>query len=93
MNDEDKLIYVYDVMKDDPYYGLPESERILKYKIKNYTLYVSEDGKLWEKVKFKVVNDKEHIDEEDPSITVYWVIYLECKWFKGEYDIISVPNA
>ncbi len=90
---EDSLLYVYDVKKEEPYWRLTESKRIIKYKVENDTLYVSANGKQWEKVKFKVVSDEEHIHEDDPSITVYWTIYLECKWFKGEYDIISVPNA
>ena len=86
-------MYIYDVKKEEPYWSLTESKRIIIYKVENDTLYVSANGKQWEKVKFKVVSDEEHIHEDDPSITVYWTIYLECKWFKGEYDIISVPNA
>jgi len=93
VNPEDKLIYIFDTKRDDPYSILFETMRTIKYKVDNYTLYVSEDGNKWEKVNFKVVNNKEHIAEDDPLITVYWIIYLECSWFKGEYNIISVPNT
>lgn len=65
----------------------------LRYKIENRTLYVSEDGENWEVVIFRVVDDKKRVDKYDSSITIFWVIYLECKWFKGEYEIISIPNA
>ncbi len=92
-NDRDGLLYIIDTKKDDPYSILIKTRRTIKYKVENHALYVSGDGKQWEEVKFRVVNDKEHISEDDPYLTVYWVIYLECSWFKGEYDVISVPNT
>ena len=90
---KEKLIYVLDAKKDRPYRRLLDSRRVIKYKIENEALYVSGDGEKWEKVKYRLVSDDEHIDEDDPSITVYETIYLECSWFKGEYDIISVPEG
>ena len=92
-DEKEPYVYIYDVYKDRPYRWLSKTKRVLPYKVEHNNLYLSEDNKKWERVKFKVINDKEHIAEDDPTITVYWVIYLECKWFKGEYEIISVPNA
>lgn len=90
---EEPDVYIYNINKSKPYFRLYDTKRVLYYRVDQNKLYLSEDKKKWEEVKFKVVNDKEHIAEDDPSIKVYWVIYLECKWFKGEYEIISVPQG
>ncbi|HBR30012.1 MAG TPA: hypothetical protein DD789_11330 [Firmicutes bacterium] len=89
---EPKLL-VYDIKKDQPGFLLRNTKRELKYKVENQTLYVSDDGIEWEAVKFKVVNDQPHKDKDEPFVTIYWVVYLECRWFKGEYEIFSIPNA
>lgn len=93
VNSGKETFSIFDAKKDKPYWRLLDSRRVIKYKIENEALYVSGDGEKWEKVKYRLVSDEEHIHEDDPSITVYETIYLECSWFKGEYDIISVPNA
>jgi hypothetical protein len=85
------VVIVQDVRKNRLAFAVAEIK--LRYKIENQTLYVSEDGNDWEAVIFRVVDDEEHIDKNDPSITIYWVVYFECKWFSGEYEIISIPDA
>ncbi|HBR33333.1 MAG TPA: hypothetical protein DD734_01790 [Firmicutes bacterium] len=87
----DSRLFVDDVEKSWPNISLAERE--LKYKVENQTLYVSSNGTRWEPVKFKVINDQPHKDKYDSSVTIYWVVYLECRWFKGEYEIFSIPNA
>lgn len=89
---EPKLL-VYDIKKDQPGFRFVDTKRELKYKVENHTLYVSADGIGWEAVKFKVVNDKPYKDKDEPFVTIYWVVYLECQWFKGEYEIFSIPDA
>ena len=85
------IVIVKDTKKAPRLFSVAEIK--LRYKIENRTLYVSEDGENWEVVIFRVVDDKKRVDKYDSSITIFWVIYLECKWFKGEYEIISIPNA
>jgi len=84
-------LVVADVEKSWP--NIPILKRELKYKVENQTLYVSNNGTRWKPVKFKVINDQPHKDKYDSSVTIYWVVYLECRWFKGEYEIFSIPNA
>ncbi|HHU82943.1 MAG TPA: hypothetical protein GXZ26_08070 [Firmicutes bacterium] len=88
---DESIVIVEDVKKEQ--LGSAVAYMELKYKVENRTLYLSEDGENWEAVIFRVIDDKKHVDKYDPSITIYWVVYLECKWFKGEYEIISIPNA
>ena len=68
---EDPTVEIYDVSKSEPYWWLPNTKRLLHYKIDHNDLYLSEDNKKWEKVNFKVINHNEHIAEDDPTITVY----------------------
>ena len=86
-------LVIYDINKNRPNIPLIKTKRELKYKVENQTLYVSSNGTRWEPVKFKVINDQPHKDKYDSSVTIYWVVYLECRWFKGEYEIFSIPNA
>lgn len=89
----DSRLLIYDSKKNRPNLRIVKTQREFTYKVENQTLYVSDNGIEWEPVKFKVINDQPHKDNNDPSITIYWVVYLECQWFKGEYEIWSIPNA
>lgn len=81
---------IYDVSKSQLNLALIDTRRELMYKVENCTLYISENGTKWDEVYFRVVNDKPHKDKYDSSIIIYWVVYLECPWFKGEYEIIGI---
>ncbi|URA10598.1 hypothetical protein [Thermospira aquatica] len=65
----------------------------LFYRISNQAMYLSKDKTNWSKLKMRVVSDKVtyyDIDPENPSLgkyAVYMILYLECDWFKGEYEV------
>lgn len=89
--DEEGLL-VYDIKNKPPYYfQVNDSEKQLKYKIENKTLYISEYGKNWEKVKVKIINANPPKLKKDEEPVVL-IIYLECKWFKGEYELLGIPG-
>jgi len=84
-------IYVTDSKRDDPYFELVDTERVFLYKIMNNRMYISEDGKSWSKLNVRIIRiyNGKFGKYEEPT---YMTIYLECKYFKGEYDLIGTPG-
>ena len=84
------MFFVFDSRRDDPYKFIVETEKILCYKISDNTLYLKDplekEGK-WEPVKIRYIKeikpDPDREDEQYPCM----LVYLETKWFKGEYEL------
>lgn len=80
-------LFLYDTYSNKPYSEIIDSKRVLYYKVENKRLYISEDNKNWEKVSVKVINDNPPKPKNKNEFPVVLIIDLECKWFKGEYEL------
>lgn len=89
----DEQIYLLDSRKANPYFELFETKRQYFYKIEGHALYVSQDKKTWDKVTVRIVNmDHEESRLKDADAPIYMTIYIECKYFNGEYDLIGTTG-
>ncbi len=61
-----------------------------KHKIENNYSYVSPDGKEWDRLIIKVIDDKKH--KYDSHHRRVMILSLECKWFKGVYNFNEEGN-
>jgi hypothetical protein len=80
-------LVLYDTNKNNPFHEITKTEKELKYKLENKQLFLSEDGKKWEKVNVKVINDKPTKKYEDARVMM--VVYFESKWINGEYELLG----
>lgn len=83
---EGNELWIYSSEKDDPYFKMVDTKRMFKFKIENYELLLSLDGKDWEPVKVSIVNENPNV-KNVAGEEVLIIIKLECKWFNGEYEI------
>jgi len=69
-----------------------DTKRSLFYKIEDNRTLLSEDGDDWDVLQVEIVDDREGPPRGPDRIVVYMIVYLECKWFKGDYKISSIPD-
>lgn len=63
---------------------------LIKYKTENNTLEVTTNDIVWYPVYFKVIENKpRYVTVDDINYKLLMIIYLECPWFKGEYEIVD----
>jgi hypothetical protein len=68
--------------RDDPYCPTDPNDKTaikLYYKITDNNMFVSKNGKEWDRLFLKIIDS----NPKDPNIIM--VIYLKCKYFSGEY--------
>jgi len=83
---ENNELYVFDVFRDNPQMILQTSRRKFCYKVSNNKMFLSGIDGSWQlRMRFiKVLEeDKQNTNPQYPCS----LVYLETKWFKGEYEI------
>ncbi len=84
------IIEAYNSPKRDRYNYIIETERVFCYKISGYTLYLKdpfeEKGK-WEPVKIRFIKELKPDPDREHAQYPCMLVYLETKWFKGEYEL------
>ena len=51
-------------------------------------MYLADEKKEWSELEIKII-DEYSIQDSIDSTPIYMIIYLKCKWFEGEYEIIG----
>jgi hypothetical protein len=84
------VLSTYDVTINDPYDYLVETKIKYQYNVKDNAMYLSEDGKEWDKLEISIINEKPDQEDLGPyTVPIFMIIHLKCKWFEGEYEIIG----
>lgn len=81
------LIYIYDSLKNDRHRQLSKTEKIYNYKIVKEKTYIGNRKGEWTPLKIKFLKNLEAPKQREEEYYPCMVIYLECKWFSGEYEI------
>lgn len=89
---EGNELYIYDSEKDDPYFRLPDTKRVLKYKIDGNKLMLSEDGNTWDLLEVKLIQEFEPPKETEQGEPIFMIIRLKSKWFDNKYELVGTPG-
>jgi hypothetical protein len=87
-----KYLFTYDTDINKPYFEKLETETRYNIKIKQDVMYLSKDDKEWSKLEIKIVDEKPKQRKGKFVAPIYMIIYLKCKWFEGEYEIIGASD-
>ena len=89
----DDYLTVYPTPKNDPadHFKYHKKGKKLFVKYDSLGTLLSDNKKNWNRLNIKIVDDTEkQYGRAKPP--VYIVVKLECKWFKGEYEVGGVPG-
>lgn len=65
------------------------NKKQLYYSVRNNEAFVSDDKNTWDHLKIRIINRKHRRSVPPEMYMVVMRIYLECKWFSGEYELID----
>lgn len=89
---KDNGIMTLDTLIDEPYSQISKTRTIYQYKIQNNQMFLSKDGIEWDQLFIEIVDDKPKFSKTRIDPPVYMIIYLKCKWFEGEYELIGTTG-
>jgi hypothetical protein len=82
---------VYDANVKYPGIQIWESETDYHYQVKDNKMYLSKDGKTWERLYIDVVKEIPP-EKQEREAPLFMIIHLKCKWFEGEYEVFGTSG-